>query len=101
MIKLTKDEINDVVEFAHTIQLKYEEYRWGQTFFNALYRLYPQVADKIRGTDKDPFYNDKKVSECIEFISDASQSNSTQEICNCEKLWCVSGICVACGIPSK
>lgn len=69
MRKLTKDEINDVVEFANTMRLKHEDYRWGQAFFNALYMLHPDVADKIRATDKDPFYNDKKVDECIEFIS--------------------------------
>ena len=51
------------------MRLKHEDYRWGQAFFNALYILHPDVADKIRATDKDPFYNDKKLTECIEFIS--------------------------------
>ena len=69
MKKLTKEEISDVVELANDMQLKHEDYRWGQAFFNALYMLFPDVANSIRATDKDPFYNNDKVDKCIEFIS--------------------------------
>ena len=69
MRKLNKDEINAIVELAKEMQIKHGDYRKGQAFFNALYMLHPDVADKIRATDKDPFYNDKIV-ECVKYISE-------------------------------
>ena len=30
--------------------------RYGQVFFNELYRVRPDLADRIRGTALDPFY---------------------------------------------
>jgi len=32
--------------------------RLGQFFFNALYNINPELANEIRGTNDDPFYND-------------------------------------------
>jgi len=34
------------------------EWREGQTFFNALSEVRPHWAEKIRGTENDPFNND-------------------------------------------
>jgi len=35
--------------------------RKGQQAFNDLYAKHPEIADQIRGTSIDPFYND----ECL------------------------------------
>lgn len=35
--------------------------RAGQQAFNALYCWKPDLADSIRGTDLDPFYNDARL----------------------------------------
>lgn len=35
--------------------------RHGQHIFNSLYNLEPEIANKIRGTRFDPFYNDEKI----------------------------------------
>lgn len=35
--------------------------RKGQQAFNDLYRTHPDIADKIRGTVLDPFYDDSKL----------------------------------------
>lgn len=43
--------------------------RKGQSAFNALYKEYPQVADKVRGTPADPFYDDDKLPEFWEFVA--------------------------------
>ena len=32
------------------------DYRPGQAYFNALYEVYPEIADLVRTTDADPFY---------------------------------------------
>lgn len=37
--------------------------RIGQFFFNRLYDLKPDLADSIRGTADDPFYNDGLFAE--------------------------------------
>ena len=35
--------------------------RKGQTFFNVLREMEPELADRIAGTADDPFYNDGKL----------------------------------------
>lgn len=35
--------------------------REGQRAFNDLYNEYPEIADKIRGTLKDPFHQDSRL----------------------------------------
>jgi hypothetical protein len=37
------------------------EWRHGQTYFNELYKLNPKLADFIRGTEADPFYQDSRL----------------------------------------
>lgn len=38
-------------------------YRLGQAYFNALYEIYPEVADLIVGTLDDPFYNGRSLED--------------------------------------
>lgn len=35
--------------------------RYGQAWFNALHDVRPDLADQIRGTDVDPFFDNSKV----------------------------------------
>jgi hypothetical protein len=44
------------------------EWRKGQRLFNMLLQYHPDLAEYIRGTGRDPFHNDSKVHECLEFI---------------------------------
>jgi hypothetical protein len=41
--------------------IAYPEWRVGQRFFNVLARMDPVLADMIRGTSADPFYDDSKI----------------------------------------
>jgi hypothetical protein len=36
--------------------------RDGQRAFNLLYKFYPDIAEKIRGGEFDPFYDDRKLT---------------------------------------
>jgi len=45
---------------------KPRNWRYGQFLFNTLYDMYPEVANEIRGTDKDPFYADKATDERVQ-----------------------------------
>ncbi len=46
--------LTDLQVRAHAYQQK--GLRRGQSLFNALYDSNPDIANKIRGTEKDPFY---------------------------------------------
>jgi hypothetical protein len=43
--------------------------RSGQAAFNALWNVRPELADEIRGTDLDPFYDDKRLLAFWEHLS--------------------------------
>lgn len=51
------------------MRMKNKDWRKGQAFFNALHTLFPDVADEIRATDKDPYYVDERLEACIKFIT--------------------------------
>lgn len=45
--------------------LDHPEQRNGQAMFNALHEFDPELADTIRGTDADPFYDNLKVEAFV------------------------------------
>lgn len=47
---------------------KRNNYRKGQILFNAVWNVDPKIANKIRGTDLDPFHNDSKIDACLKHI---------------------------------
>lgn len=44
------------------------ELRYGQHWFNTLYRVRPDIADKLRGTPLDPFHRDRVSHETLDFV---------------------------------
>lgn len=44
--------------------------RVGQHAFNMLFDVKPKLAEKIRGTDYDPFYFDTKLDKFWEFVGE-------------------------------
>lgn len=45
-------------------------WRVGQTWFNVLDQQRPDLADKIRGTDLDPFHRDDRVGNFIAWVEE-------------------------------
>jgi hypothetical protein len=49
-------------------------WRYGQALFNHLLDVRPELAEEIRGTDKDPFYietlSDPKYKNFLDFLSE-------------------------------
>lgn len=43
--------------------------RKGQAFFNELLVVRPDLADKVRGTPLDPFYQDSRLEEFLLFVA--------------------------------
>ena len=46
-----------------------EQLRTGQVAFNSLYAADPDLANQIRGTDADPFYDDSRLELFRETIA--------------------------------
>lgn len=47
-----------------------EETHWrlGQTYFNVLYEMRPDIADKVRTTALDPYYSDSNIDDFLEWV---------------------------------
>lgn len=43
-------------------------WRKGQLLFNTLAQLAPEVSESLRGTEKDPYYDDKKIPDALAWI---------------------------------
>ena len=43
-------------------------WRIGQVYFNILYIMRPDISERVRGTNLDPFYDDKIVNDFLEFV---------------------------------
>lgn len=46
------------------------EQRIGQAYFNALYGILPEFANKIRATKFDPFHDDTRIGAFFSALSD-------------------------------
>lgn len=42
--------------------------RYGQAIFNITYKMYPDIVNKLRGTDLDCFYQDEKVDKFLDAL---------------------------------
>ena len=69
---ITKEQLQEVYDLQREMFDKNKDWRFGQCFFNALYTLYPEVADRIRATDLDPFHIDtgKRFNKCVAAITE-------------------------------
>lgn len=56
--------------FRKTMKMSNEHWRYGQTLFNALYELDSEMANKIRATEHDPFYDDGKVDKFLDYLDE-------------------------------
>jgi hypothetical protein len=60
--------VNELILLWAKNQLDYPDWRSGQALFNSLHQLYPDIADKIRGTFCDPFYQNGRIAIALERI---------------------------------
>lgn len=62
---------DDEIVFLNICIKKYMDMphmRHGQAYFNALYEVNPTIANEIRGTFIDPFYNDSRIERFMNVI---------------------------------
>ena len=74
--KLNIDQINELLDEASAYQENNPHERKGQAFFNVLYKKYPKIANKIRGSKYDPFHVDAKLKDCIEFLQEPKEDDT-------------------------
>jgi len=60
MLKISPSENHKIILESERMQKEHSDWREGQCYFNALYKHFPEVANDIRGTEKDPYYWDDR-----------------------------------------
>lgn len=64
---MTKQEFSAYLWRASIRKAQHPEWRMGQTYFNVLRELHPEIAEVFRGEYHDPFHNDRWIPD---FLSD-------------------------------
>jgi len=62
--------LNEYFIAANTRFLIFKEERLGQAYFNTLDFFYRELANEIRGTDLDPFYDSSKMIVFMQFLAE-------------------------------
>lgn len=58
------ERLTTFAQYQHAIEVAMHERRGlrkGQTFYDVLLEIEPQLAQRLTDTDDDPFYNDDKL----------------------------------------
>ena len=45
------------------------QWRRGQTYFNVLHQIRPDLASRVRATRLDPFHDDRRVPEFLSWVN--------------------------------
>lgn len=66
---VTWAEVYDYMfKYVHEMLYERQVQREGQAYFNALHSIYCDVADVVRATDADPFYDDTRLKAFFDAI---------------------------------
>jgi hypothetical protein len=63
-------EVNRMYSMIRTNKAKHPQLREGQLWFNAVACIWPDIAERVRGTDIDPFYDDEKLEAFKSYLFD-------------------------------
>lgn len=65
---LDAEDYKTLLKKVVVMQVENPSLRQGQAFFNSLLDLHPDIAETIRGTEYDCFYNDDKVYDVLKIL---------------------------------
>lgn len=51
------------------LRSQHSEWREGQCYFNALLKVEPEIAEVVRGSKYDPFFNDRRIEEFLIYMA--------------------------------
>lgn len=60
--------IDEWVYQATQYQIAHPEQRWGQALFNSLYDHRPDIANSVRATTADPFYDNERITLFLQTV---------------------------------
>lgn len=66
--KLSDNQLDEFLRIVNEKTQLNPTWRKGQTLFNVLSKLHPKLAECIRGTNNDPFYNDENIDNFYKYI---------------------------------
>ena len=79
MEKITREHLIFLQhELEQTLIIR-TEFRRGQAFFNLLHFYEPDIADEIRGTKLDPFYDDSRLEKLYNYITEEDKLEEEPE----------------------
>ena len=67
-IKMTPDEYVDYCRKVAITRPDFPDWRIGQTYFNVLRMLQPEIAEQFRGESIDPFYSDDRIPNFLSVL---------------------------------
>jgi hypothetical protein len=62
--------LNEALDAMEGYFRRHPTQRCGQAYFNGLHEVAPEIADAIRGTADDPFYDNKRFDRFINRVAD-------------------------------
>jgi len=65
--------MNIIEEYKERVSYNFmanPKWRLGQTYFNTLYDMNPDLANHIRGSNIDPFHNDSLIEDFESYVKD-------------------------------
>ena len=66
--KIYLSEFSEYFKTVSSMVVEHPEWRIGQTYFNVLLDFYPNIAEEVRGTEFDPFYQDGQIEKFLAFV---------------------------------
>lgn len=72
-MKLTEEQIEELLDHATDMLIENKSWRWGQSLFNALHKSHPKIADSIRGTEYDPFYLSDRSQSMLDYLTETKK----------------------------
>lgn len=86
-MKLNSEQLASVEMEQNILRAHNPNWRLGQAYFNALQNKFPLVADEIRSSEYDPFFDDKILPKCIAHITD--RTNVPKKQLTVELIWTI------------
>ena len=68
-----KNEIDEIIRLADNERPQY--WRRGQAIFNFAYRMFPEETEKLRMSDVDCFYSDRKIPDFLTALDNLINEN--------------------------
>jgi len=69
----------DFYVYLDTVLDDYPKWRKGQAVFNLMYYMFPEIANKYRGSDIDPFHNDENCEKFVNVCFEEIEKVRTQD----------------------